>query len=275
MRSKSVPITDDHIHIDPVNGNGLKAAMEFQRAGGSHLFLVSKPSSSFGIYPRSGKEFAPVFDATLRVAEQIRDLGLVVFPILGIHPAEITRLLEVMPLSETIAVMKGGLDLAALYIREGKACALKSGRPHYEVVPEILAAANDVLMHALSLGTECDCAVQIHAESGPCADILDMANKTGMSPSRVVKHYATPDTPLVPSMIATDHAITMMCRERMRFTMESDYMDEKTRPGAVSGPKSVPKYTRRLLGAGLITEEDAHRIHTDTPMRVYGVDISL
>jgi len=275
MRSKSVPITDDHIHIDPVNGNGLKAAMEFQRAGGSHLFLVSKPSSSFGIYPRSGKEFAPVFDATLRVAEQIRDLGLVVFPILGIHPAEITRLSEVMPLSETIAVMKGGLDLAALYIREGKACALKSGRPHYEVVPEILTAANDVLMHALSLGTECDCAVQIHAESGPCADILDMANKTGMSPSRVVKHYATPDTPLVPSMIATDHAITMMCRERMRFTMESDYMDEKTRPGAVSGPKSVPKYTRHLLGAGLITEEDAHRIHTDTPMRVYGVDISL
>ena len=275
MRSKSVPITDDHIHIDPVNGNGLKAAMEFQRAGGSHLFLVSKPSSSFGIYPRSGKEFAPVFDATLRVAEQIRDLGLVVYPILGIHPAEITRLSEVMPLPETIAVMKGGLDLAALYIREGKACALKSGRPHYEVVPEILAAANDVLMHSLSLGTECDCAVQIHAESGPCADILDMANKTGMSPSRVVKHYATPDTPLVPSMIATDHAITMMCRERMRFTMESDYMDEKTRPGAVSGPKSVPKYTRRLLGAGLITEEDAHRIHTDTPMRVYGVDISL
>jgi len=275
MISKSVPITDDHIHIDPVNGNGLKAAMEFQKAGGSHLFLVSKPSSSFGIFPRSGKEFAPVFDATLRVAEQIRDLGLAVFPILGVHPAEITRLSEVMPLSEAITVMKGGLDLAALYIREGKACALKSGRPHYEVVPEVLAAANDVLMHALLLGTECACAVQIHAESGPCADILDMAEKAGMSPSRVVKHYATPDTPLVPSMIATDHAIIMMCRGRMKFSMESDYMDEKTRPGAVSGPKSVPKYTHRLLGAGLITEEDVHRIHTDTPMRVYGVDISL
>ncbi len=275
MRSRPVPITDDHIHIDPVNGLGLKAAMEFQKAGGSHLFLVSKPSSSFGIFPRSGKDFVQIFDATLGVADQVRELGLVVFPILGVHPAEMTRLSGVIPLPEAIAVMKGGLDLAAVYIREGKACALKSGRPHYEVSPEVLGAANDVLMHALTLGAECGCAVQIHAESGPCADIVDMANKAGMSSLRVVKHYATPDTPLVPSMIATDPAITMMCREGMKFSMESDYMDEKARPGAVSGPRSVPKYTNRLLSAGLITDEDVHRIHTDTPMSAYGVDISL
>lgn len=275
MRSTPVPITDDHIHIDPVNGLGVQATKEFQKSGGTHLFLVSKPSSSFGIIPRSGKGFAPIFDATLGVADKIREIGLVVFPILGVHPAEMTRLAEEMPLPEVIEVMKGGLDLAAAYIREGKACALKSGRPHYEVSPEVHAAANDVLMHALILGGRCGCAVQIHAETGPCADIVDMANRAGIPSSRVVKHYATPDTPLVPSMIATDPAITMMCRKGMKFSMESDYMDEKTRPGAVSGPRSVPKYTHRLLGAGLISDEDVHRIHTDTPMSVYGVDIAL
>ena len=176
---------------------------------------------------------------------------------------------------DVIAMMKGGLDLAASYVREGKAYALKSGRPHYEVSPEVHAASNDVLMHALILGARCGCAVQLHAETGPCADIMEMAAKAGILPSRVVKHYATPDTPLVPSMIATDPAITMMCRKGMKFSMESDYMDEKTRPGAVLGPRSVPKYTHRLLGAGLISDEDVHRIHTDTPMSVYGVDISL
>ena len=41
-----------------------------------------------------------------------------------------------MPLSEAIDVMKTGIDLAAGYVREGKAIALKSGRPHYEVSPE-------------------------------------------------------------------------------------------------------------------------------------------
>jgi TatD-related deoxyribonuclease len=56
--------------------------------------------------------------------------------------------------------------------------------------------------------------------------------------------------------------------------MESDYMDENSRPGAVIGPKSVPRATFRLLSGMLITTEDAHRIHVETPGRVYGVEIS-
>jgi TatD-related deoxyribonuclease len=57
--------------------------------------------------------------------------------------------------------------------------------------------------------------------------------------------------------------------------MESDYMDENGSPGAVIGPKSVPRFTRRLLEKGLITTEDIYRIHTETPSKVYGVEISL
>jgi TatD-related deoxyribonuclease len=57
--------------------------------------------------------------------------------------------------------------------------------------------------------------------------------------------------------------------------MESDFMDENTRPGAVTGPKSVPRYTNQLLGQGLITEEDCFRIHAETIEKVYGVTITL
>jgi TatD-related deoxyribonuclease len=57
--------------------------------------------------------------------------------------------------------------------------------------------------------------------------------------------------------------------------MESDYMDENSRPGAVIGPKSVPRYTNQLLSAGLITEEDWFRIHAETVEKVYGVSVTL
>jgi len=57
--------------------------------------------------------------------------------------------------------------------------------------------------------------------------------------------------------------------------MESDYMDEKSRPGAVIGPKSVPRFTLRHLESGAITEKDIWRIHAETPSRVYGVEIRL
>ena len=275
MKMPAIPITDDHIHIDPANGRGIEAAKDFQRSGGTHIFLVSKPSWSFGIEPTSGDDYRRAFDATLRVAGMVRETGLVVYPVLGVHPAEMSRLAERMSLDAAAALMMAGLDLAARYVEEGEAVALKSGRPHYEVAPEVLTASNAVLLHALELAADANCAVQLHAESGPCADVVDMAERAGISLDQVVKHFATPDTPLTPSFIARHEDIPALARAGRRFTMESDYMDENERPGAVIGPKSVPRFTRRYLEGGLITEEDAWRIHADTPSRTYGVDIVL
>ena len=275
MRSPVYPITDDHIHIDPVNGRGLEAAKDFLRAGGTHLFLVSKPSWSLSVHPSRGADYAKVFDETLRVAEMIRKTGLIVFPVLGVHPAEISRLTERMSLAEATTVMKAGLDCAATFVREGKAVALKSGRPHYEVSPELLAASNEILTHALHLAAECTCALQIHAETGPCADVVEMAGAAHVPVERVVKHYGSPDTPLHPSLIARHEALPRLIREHRRFTMESDYMDENSRPGAVIGPKSVPRYTNQLVTSGQMTVDDCFFVHAETVERVYGVRVEL
>jgi TatD-related deoxyribonuclease len=275
MQSPKFPVTDDHIHIDPINGRGVEAAKDFLRAGGTHFFLVSKPSWSLSVYPSKGTDFSSVFDETLRVTRLIEETGVVVYPVLGIHPAEINRLSERMPLTEAIEVMKAGIDLAAGYVREGKAIALKSGRPHYEVSPEVWKGSNEILAHALDRAAECKCALQIHAESGPCNDVAEMARIAGFPVERVIKHYGSPDTPLHPSLIAKHEAIPQMIRERRVFTMESDFMDENSRPGAVMGPKSVPRYTNQLLKDGLITEDDCFRIHAETIDRVYGVRIAL
>ncbi|MFA5332378.1 MAG: TatD family hydrolase [Methanoregula sp.] len=275
MRSRLFPITDDHIHFDPVNGRGVEAAKDFLHAGGTHIFLVAKPSWSFGIEPVTGNDYAPVFEETLRIAGLIRETGLVVFPILGVHPAEIGRLTERVPLEKAVEVMKGGLDCAAGYVREGKAVALKSGRPHYEVSAEVYAASNEVLTYALELAAGCRCALQIHAESGPCADVADMAKVAGMPVDRVVKHYGSPETPLHPSLIAKHDTVSVLAKMCRPFTLESDFMDENSRPGAVTGPKSVPRITKKLVESGTLSEEDCWRIHGETPEKVYGVRISL
>jgi TatD-related deoxyribonuclease len=275
LKSLAYPVTDDHIHIDPRNGRGLAAAKDFFRAGGTHLFLVSKPSWSLGVEASSGADYAAVYDETLRVAGMIRGIGITVFPVLGMHPAEISRLLERMPLKDATALMKAGLDCAAAYVRDGKAVALKSGRPHYDVSPELMTASNEVLSHALHLAAECTCALQIHAETGPCADVVEMAAAAHMPVERVVKLYGSPDTPLHPSLIAKHEALTRLIREHRRFTMESDYMDENSRPGAVIGPKSVPRYTHQLVASGQMSVEDCFFIHAETVQRVYGVTVEL
>lgn len=275
MKQPAFPITDNHIHIDPRNGRGLAAARDFFRSGGTHIFLVSKPSGSFGIFPLSGEDFRPVFEETLSVAKAVSGTGVVVFPVLGVHPAEITRLQEHLPLDRVVGIMKEGIDLAARFVENGPAVAIKSGRPHYEVPAEVREASCEILSFAFERAAQAGCAVQVHAESGDCADMRTMAASAGLDPDRVVKHYAIPGTPLVPSLIATHPAIPGLARQARPFMMESDYMDENSRPGAVIGPRSVPRVTRKLLESGEIDETSLYRIHVETPSRVYGVDIHL
>lgn len=275
MKNQNYPVLDDHIHFDPRNGRGIEAAKDFKRAGGTHICLVTKPSWSLNVHPTCGEDFNQVFDETLTIAKQIEEIGIVVFPILGVHPAEITVLTSRLTLLQAAEVMKSGLTCAAEYVREGKAIGLKSGRPHYEVSPEIMTVSNEVLTHALLLSGELECSLQIHAESGPCNDVINMAVSAGMDPARVVKHFGTLDTPLIPSLMAKHEAIPSLCKAGRDFTMESDYMDENSRPGAVIGPKSVPRFTRNLLTSGLITIDDIYRIHSETPQKVYGIEITL
>jgi TatD-related deoxyribonuclease len=57
--------------------------------------------------------------------------------------------------------------------------------------------------------------------------------------------------------------------------MESDFMDENSRPGAVIGPRSVPRYTNQLVASGIMTVEDCFFVHAETVERVYGVTVQL
>jgi TatD-related deoxyribonuclease len=275
MNLFGIPVTDDHIHIDPVNGRGIDAAREFRRAGGTHLFLVTKPSWSYGIDPVTGEDYREIYDRTLKVAAAVRETGVGVFVILGIHPAEITRLAGRMTLDEAESLMKGGLEVAREYVGEQHAVALKSGRPHYPVDSPVWEASNRILSHAIMLAKDCGCAVQIHAETGPCSDVADLARSAGFPVHRVVKHFGSPDTPLTPSLIARSEAIPHLSRSGRLFTMESDFMDENSRPGAVLGPKSVPRFTRKLIEGGLISIDEAYRIHATAPSAIYGVEIEL
>jgi TatD-related deoxyribonuclease len=56
---------------------------------------------------------------------------------------------------------------------------------------------------------------------------------------------------------------------RHGFFLETDYMDDPRRPGAVLGPKTVPKRTKQLLAEG-VAEDVMWRTHQELPNLVYG-----
>ncbi len=52
--------------------------------------------------------------------------------------------------------------------------------------------------------------------------------------------------------------------------METDYIDDPDRPGAVLGPKTVPRRVRWMLDEGW--EDAVETAHVETPKDVYGID---
>jgi len=280
---KDLPITDNHIHVDPVNGDGpLEVAKTFQRAGGTVMIVPNKPT-----WTNNGNcTFQEAMEQVIRYVGEINQKTEVkAYAVVGAHPAELSRLIrEGTSLMEAEELMKEALKGAQKLVMDGEALAIgEIGRPHYEVSPKEMEIHHRLMLYAMELARDADCAVQLHTESSgeeQFREFSQMAEKTGINKYRVIKHFSGPyvleeeNHGITPSLIATKTVVTQGLQKGTRFLMETDYLDMKSRPGAVLGPKTVPRRTRGLIQNGILTEEDAYKIHVDNVERVYGVDLS-
>jgi len=269
------PVLDNHMHLDPDAARGMDAVDDFVQLGGTHLLVVNKPSWHLGVESTDPEDFRSVFETTIDiVADATERLPGRAWPILGVHPGLISRLIEDRGCSpdEAADLMQRVLDIAAEYVEDGDALALKSGRPHYEVDDAVWAASNDVMKHAFELGADLDCVVQLHTEaSEDLTEIADWADERGLDPYRVVKHYASGRLAgPTPSVMCNKDWLETAAESGKPFLMETDYVDDPDRPGAVMGPKTVTRRVRWLREQGY--DDAIETAHVETPKRVYGID---
>lgn len=277
----TLPILDDHIHLQP-KGQNVKAVMEFQKAGGTHLIVTHLPQK--GVKITKPEDFKRQFEITLNLADKAKENSDVeIFVALGPYPVELLRLADKTSLDHSIEIMKAGMDTAGDLVKEGKAIALgEIGRPHFPVSEEIITASNEIMEYGMKIAKEIDCAVVLHTEGGTsdvCKELAQMADRVGLPANRVVKHYSPAiilkkdNFGLFPSVLASKSNIEEAISQGNRFMMETDYLDDPRRPGAVLGIKTVPKRTKTFLEAGVFTEEDVWAIHKENPEKVYGIEI--
>ena len=269
------PVLDNHLHLDPERGRGIEAVTDFARAGGTHLLIVNKPSWHLGVEADAGADFQPVFETTVSVVERAsEELQGRAWPVLGVHPGLVSRLVDERGFAPEDArdLMIAGLEVAAEFAADGDAVALKSGRPHYEVEDSVWEASNAVLRRALELGAETGVAVQLHTEATEdLTEVAGWAEEAGLAPERVVKHYAGGRLAgVTPSVMSEKDRLKVAAEAGEPFLMETDFVDEPDRPGAVLGPKTVPRRVRWLLESGY--EAAVRTAHVETPERVYGID---
>lgn len=275
----ATPILDNHVHLEPFLGRNIDSVREFQRQGGTHLIISHMP---YGEAPvRTSEDFRKSFDLTISLKDRAnKETGVRAFATVGPYPVELLELEKLHGLERAKEIMIQGMDIAAEYVSEGKALAIgEVGRPHFPVSEERWLASNEIMMHGMRLARELGCAIVLHTEHATQASmkgLAEMADKVGLDRGKVVKHYSPPlvlpeeNHGLMPSVLAGKAAVKEALGKGSRFLMETDFLDDPMRPGAVLAITTVPKRTLAFMKLGLMTEDQAHRVHVDNPRETYG-----
>jgi TatD-related deoxyribonuclease len=276
-----LPILDNHVHLQP-EGHNVEAVKEFERAGGTHLILSHLPYGE--VMVRSAADFPLSYDITLRLAERCRQETKVGIDVtVGPYPVLLISLSEEHGLEKAIGIMRAGMESAQRLVLDGKAVGIgEVGRPHFPVSAEINEASNQIMSYGMQLAKEASCPIVLHTETATPENMREMAlmaDKVGLPRNKVIKHYSPPlvleeeNSGLFPSVLAKKEFTLEALEKGSRFFLETDYLDDLRRPGAVLSITTVPKRTISLLQSGQMTEEQAFKIHVDNPFEVYGIKI--
>ena len=283
------PIWDTHIHLD-LEARGLSAAQDFANAGGTHICLVHKPTFSAGL-PDSIESVDIAYRKTLDLADLVRRrIGLDVRVILGPHPVVWEKQIHTLGMEDSTQLHLDSVELALNYCAQGEAVALgEVGRPHYPVSEAIWSAANAQLETVMRMASQAGVPIQLHVEDNGAKtneELAKICDRAGLSRRNAVHHYASANVSdtftheLSSSVSMAKNSVSDLINTfsecTATWTMETDYLDDPNRPGAVLGPKTVPKRTQQLVGEllQLSTQNEVEdllmHVHSIWPSRLYG-----
>ncbi len=281
-----LPLCDNHAHTNPISGIGPRElARRFRKEGGVFIVIVALLTWSLGLTPGDLDSVRRMYDITVESVKIINEEGVRAVAVVGLHPAEGYELLRRgWSMEEVRNFMMKGIDLAAEYVRVGKAVGIgEIGRPHWDVPPQIMDFFNDILMYGLGVAKDVGAVVHLHLERNgvnTALSIVDMVRRVGNRPYSVVMHHAQPiaiDTAftnnVMPSIpVGRRGEFEEATKHGPRFVVESDFIDDPRRPGAVIPPWTLVKKLRNYVIGGFINEDFLHSLCIENVKRIYGID---
>lgn len=284
-----IVFADTHAHSNPLKGMGSGAIAErFRESGGWFVALVSLPPTSLGLLP-SLEGFEKSLELLVSECRRAREKGLKVACLGGFHPAMIDKMVEDLGMDsfEAYNTSVKAIEVALKHAASGSLDGIAEiGRPHYRVKPHYVVISDLVLDYAVERARDLDLVVHLHLEEGGWATVADVdrrIRRSGAARDRVVMHHSKPG--LAEHAVKSGIAFTIpaiydvLKRSSMiegirsaLYTLESDYIDDPSRPGRVLYPWEVAKNTERCVREGVIGEDEAARIHIDNVVKIYRVE---
>ncbi len=275
---RGLPVVDHHCHLS-LRGDGVRAAERFRAAGGTHLFLATQNYEA--TVPLSLDTYAKQFETTWRLAQKVHEeVGVRAYPVLAPYPIDLIAASAQLGPEAALDLHRAALDLAGRWVREKKAVALgEVGRPHFPIPEAVSDVVEKAFRHALEVARDSDCPVVVHSADLPPAGFLELAERAraaGLRPDRLIKHYTRSPIALgseggvVPSYLARRDLVREVSTRAGPWFLETDYLDDPNRPGAVLDLATVP---RRAVAIAQDPSQGADRLYVpfvESVEHVYG-----
>jgi TatD-related deoxyribonuclease len=272
-----LPVVDHHCHLSP-RGEGVRAAARFRAAGGTHLFLATQNYADE--VPCSLEAYRDQFETTERLAQKVREEARVVaYPVVAPYPIDLVHAAPRIGLPAASDLQRAAIDLAGAWVKERRAVALgEVGRAHFPVSAEVEAALDVTFAHALATARDVGCPVVVHsADLDPegYRRLAEEARLAGLPSHRVVKHYARARAPagegtVVPSYLARRELVREVAASPAPWFLETDFLDDPGRPGAVLDLATVPRRASALAEQGPAASDRLWTPFVESVERVYG-----
>ncbi len=242
-----IPVVDHHCHLSPA-GEGLRAVARFRAAGGTHLFLATQNYD--GKVPTDLDAYRRQFEVTERLAREARaSCGVVSYVVVAPYPIDLIGASESLGVAAALELQRSAIELAGRWVREGRAVALgEVGWPHFPVAPDLAAAAREAFRHALTVARDVGCPAVVHSpdlDAQGWAALAAEAASVGLPALRLVKHYARSRRPagveVTPSYLARRELVEEVLPTPGPWFLETDFLDDPRRPGAVLDLATVPR----------------------------------
>ncbi len=273
-----LPVVDHHCHLSP-HGEGVAAARRFAATGGTHLFLATQNYEADP--PRSVEDYQRQFETTEALARQIRaETPVEVYLVVAPYPVDLVSAAAALGLEKAARVHADALDLAGRWVRDRRAVALgEVGLPHFEVAPDVAAACGAAFDHALEVARDADCPAIVHSADLTIDGYRELAARgarAGLPSGRLVKHYARHRTTpseragVAASYLARRPLVQEVVGDPGPWFLETDFLDDRSRPGAVLDLATVPRRARAIVEGSSDGAEQLQGPFVESIEAVYG-----
>lgn len=264
-----------------MNGENVFSAKRFEKAGGKILNICNIPKMQ---EPKDFNYFIEQYNSIIRIADMVKkETNLKVLISIGPYPVDLIKAMELLGNENAKYLFMKAIDIAIKYIEDGKANAIgEIGRPHFPVSKEIWNTSNEIILYAMEEVKSKKIPIILHTESADekvFSDLAGIADRAGIDKNFVIKHFSPPlileeeNHGIFPSVISSRENVRASIKKGFRFFLETDFLDDPERKGAVMDITTVPKRFKMLEQESRELLENYSSELKKNILRLYGLEL--